>query len=255
MSNELTTDVRPDYLQEYNGEDFGTQELLKIVRPAMIKIVQALTGPPVKPPFEDGDVVVTPPLIKLGGGKNEVEMEYFEVVPIFFFRNWFTWNPLQMKNLSSVREMSFDENGSIAKKARNPETRKEACPENPEFKMLHCEHLNYIVLTDNKELKDVPLLLSFARSEYMTGSTFGSLIQVRNAPIYCCKFQIGVRDVVGTLGKWKGFDISNSLEPWVSQEEAERNKELHKKYKELHESRSIEVEFEESTEPEANEFS
>ena len=68
--------------------DFGTGEILKVVRPPMIKIVQTMTGPPVKPPYTDGDIVVLPMLIKIGGGQSEDTQEPIEFTPIFFFRSW-----------------------------------------------------------------------------------------------------------------------------------------------------------------------
>jgi len=240
-NREVIGTERPSYLTDYEKEDFGTGEILKVVRPPMIKIVQKMSGPPVKPPYTDGEIVVLPMLIRVGGGPSEDNQDPIEFTPIFFFRSWFTWNPLQMKGqLSAIRESSFDENGEIAKKAKGKDTRKEPCPENNEYKIVHCEHLNYITLVDHPDVTDLPMLMSFSRAEYATGSMYGSLIQVRRAPLYCCRFQAVVKDVVGNLGSWKGFDISNAMNPWVDPAIVERNKELFETYKELHESRMIE---------------
>lgn len=240
MSTNLTDPKfqRPDYLSTIEKKDYGLGSLVNYTKPPMLKIVQGTTKPPIKPPFSEGDVVVMPHLIHVGS-----EEESFELTPISFFPSWATWNPLKMPNLPAIRESSLDPNCEIAKLAANKDTRKQPCPENPELQIQHSAQLNFVVLIDNLELQDVPVLIFFVRGEYYTGSNFGSLIQIRNAPMWACKFQATVETHDDKQGNfWKGLSIVNAPKMWVENETlARRNNDLSKHYAELYNKQQIEV--------------
>lgn len=238
MSNELAN-VKPSYLANLETP-VDNSDLNMFSRPPRIKIVQAMSQPPIKPPFKDGDIIVTPQNVKIG------DMETpFTFVPIHFFPTWICLNPLQMKGtLPSIREFSMDPESELAKKCKDFKL-KEKCPENPEYVLKYSETLNFmIVIEDIPELADMPIHLFFSRGEYMTGQKFIGDIQLRKAPRYACRFRAASNMHTNKQSnRWHGLDIFNDSKPWVEEADFFKYKALHEEFKKLVDTRTVELDL------------
>lgn len=241
MTGELIE--RPNFIPSADSE--ATQEdnalMNQYCQPPRIKIIQAMSQAPFKPPFKEKDVIVVPQMIKVAG-----EGEPFTFTPIYFFPTWACWNPIKMRaQLPAVREFTFDSKDPIAQKARKFVY--EPCPENPEYKLRYCEHLNfYYVIHGVPDLKNIPLIHSFFRGEYKTGQALIGLIQTRNAPKYSCRLQGIPTDHIGKEGTWAGLDIVNDSQLWVTEEEFNRYRKLAESIKALVDTRSVEINYDDS---------
>lgn len=242
MSDDKNLIERPSFLPPAEANvDFGTSEMNKYAKPPRLKIIQAMTSKPFKPPFADRDAIVVPQMIKIGDPSKPISF-----TPVYFFVSWACWNPAQMKStLPATRGFTFDPNDDIAKKAKKFVS--EPCPENPEFKVTYCEHLNYFFMIHGvEELIDIPIAASFFRGEYTTGQNLIGLIQTRKAPVYACRFQAVVADHEGKKGNWYGFDFINDGEMWVTEKQYAKYSKLYNDLKEAVEARQVEIDFSDS---------
>lgn len=236
----------PAFMQEAGSE--GTEQLGQFIRPPRIKVIQPLREGPYEQ-FEPGDVVLTPTMLKLVSAG-----EPFHFVPLLFFPEYLTINPIKMKGqLPFIRERSLDPSGTIAMKSRNPEMRFEVCPENTQEKIRHVECLTFIVVIAGvPALMGLPIALSFSKGEYGRGTQFAALIKMRHAPLYGCVFQ-GVCPAEkrkNQQGSWYGIDVSNptgDMPPFVMNQD--EFLELKKRHQQLKEQQGqIVVEYEEDSE-------
>lgn len=228
-SNELTTtdnnaqntdltllQQRPDYLIEHT-ETTGTELLSQYVVPPRLKIVQPLTRPPLIEMFNPGDMVALPSntlidsINEVGGKKPMEESPGIIVVPIFFYPEWISTNPL-VGDLPFIRDRSFDSGSEIAIKSRNPKTRTEQYPgsNDPKQVIRYTEVLNYIfVLMTETDIGSEPILMSFSKSEHKAGTTLNSLVKMRKAPIFSCMFKGVIKQRSNQQGRWFGMDFAN----------------------------------------------
>lgn len=247
----------PDFMRA-DGQDAGIDNLRDFIIPPRLKTVQKQSDTLLEAGFNPGDLVVMPSrLLFAQMSLDRKTGEPFHFVPLFFFAEWCTWNPFELKGtMPAIRERTFDAESPLAKKARDPSLRQFVCPEVPEKegKKLYCrhvEHLNFMVLMADagSEFSDVPLVLSFARGEYMTGSAFLSLLSMRRAKCYGCVFEgrAAFRPDKGK-GSWYGVDVTNPTDgtpPFVrDQATYEAYKALNAGLAEAHAQRSIIVDYE-----------
>lgn len=213
----------PSYLQNREKKyDFG--DMNKFRKPPYFKIIQALAGPPFKPPFKDGDgIVVVGNNVKIA----DLETE-FTLTPILFFPTWDCFNPPQLRNMPALRDVSYDENSELAIKARK--FIKEPCPENSQYQLKYCTTLNFLgCVQDHPEINpNLPIIFRFNRGEYKTGQILIGMMQDREQPPYACRFNCKVGNHPGKLGNWFGLDIRNSPMPFHETEE------IFLKYEKLH---------------------
>lgn len=216
------------------GKDYDLGEMSQYSQPPRLKIIQALTSAPFKPPFMDADAIVIPQMMKVGDRTTE-----FSFTPIYFFPSFICWNPAQLKNqLVAVREQSLDPNSTTAQKARA--FVKEKCPENQEFYLKYAQMLNFLcIIHDKPEIAELPVLFFFNRGEFKTGQTLIGLIQARQAPPHACRFRAIVASHKGKIGDWYGLDLRNDTNPWVAEEEFNRYQVHHDRSKEIVQSRKI----------------
>jgi hypothetical protein len=233
MSNELSLDVRPSYITPENAK-LGTEVLQQYVKPIRAKIVQSSSREPFKSKFEEGDVVAVPNLqLLLAHGGTML------VTPIFFFPEWCVWNPLQMAGLPTIRERSFDPRSEIAALSRDNNKRRFPCPENTQLQCQAQEHLNLICILENvPDFEEIPVVFTFLRKEYKTGSMWLNLIQGRKAPMGSMVFEVGTASRKNDKGEWIGFDIDNPAKPnpaWIPADRFESfYKPLFEKFQKAH---------------------
>ena len=233
----------PAFMQ--NETIMGTEALSEFVIPPRIKIVQKQAGDELLAKFRVGDIILTPShsiIVKAEYDENNVPKvdgtNSFNVIPIFFYPEWATWNPLKMKGqLPVIRYRTTDPGDPIVLKARNKKLREEPCPENMDLKIRHCEHLNYIVMLVDHELAGIPVVMSFSRGSWSDGSNFAGIIKMRNAPMYGCVFTLNLKYNKNQEGSWYTPTPSNPANRvgWVEdKEQYERYKALHLEFKEHH---------------------
>jgi hypothetical protein len=234
----------PDYVQAEGV--IGTEGLRAYVTPPRFKIVQKQSNNELLSQFGEGDVIVLPDTVLCAQvaheGKSKADWigEAFRFTPLFFFAEWCVWNPIQMKGtLSAIRARTMDPRSPIAIKARNKEMWSEPCPENPQFKIRYCEHLNFIVTLHDGPYAGSGIVMSFAKGSHFAGSRLCNLIQMRKAPIFSSVFEARSTWQENSMGEWWSITTANPpLEtgsPWVSKEQLEMFKALHLEFKGLHE--------------------
>lgn len=253
----------PDFLTTAEG-DGNLQIMRQYVILPRLKVVQALSREPFKPPYQEGDVVATPIMVPIATNTNAGDV-LFHLVPILFYPEWITWNP-RNAGLPAIKERSYDSKSSIAMKARNPETRRENLPDGRKdsngqpLQMRHLEHLNFVfdLVNSEHELAGLPLTLSFASGEHQAGSRFSTLISTRRAKYtFGCVFaaKMGVRK--NEKGVWRGIDIDNpepssGVSPWVTDKaKFEQYMEAWKEYKEVYDQKRLQVNMDDLDDPDA----
>lgn len=218
---------RPAYLANVPAYDLS--QMNQYARPPRLTVVQALSGPPLKPPFREGDIIVTPQMIKVGD-----EQTPFSFTPIIFFVDFLCMNPVQMRGqLPFIRERSFDPNSTVAKKARA--FVKEPCPENKEHQIKYVQNLNFVCIIHSEDISEMPIAMSFNRGTFKVGQSMIGLIQDRRgAPPYVIRLRGITRIIPGKPPtSFPGLDIKNDPSPWVEESQVERFKLLHDNLQQL----------------------
>jgi hypothetical protein len=232
----------------------GTEQVGQYIKPARLKVVQAQKSDDYEA-FEEGSVVLVPQRVLLVQRDDP-----FWFVPLFFYMEWCTVNPLelkaQLKNM--IRARSLDPASAIARKANDPERRNsERCPEDPTGKLClrHKEYFNFVCrVIGHPELGGMPAILSFSGGEWKTGSNFMSLLGMRGrAPIFSNVFQAMVpsKKRQNDKGKWYGIDVENprgeeAPPPFVQDaSEYQQLRDANLKIKQAHENQLLVVDQEE----------
>lgn len=232
----------------------GVEDLSQYVLPPRVKVVQNMS----KALLEDfclGDCVVVPNGVMLAEmsrddkGKPTGESDGFTFIPLLFFAEWCTWNPIG--TIPAIRDRSFDPNSAIAVKSQNPNLRSETMGDG--VVVRHCEHLNFVVLLKDSAVTD-PCIMSFARAEHRAGRQFCNLVKMRRAPLYGCVFKADINLRENDQGSWWGIDITNPSEgAWVEEGEFNIMKTLHLDLKRLSDESKIRAAYDEGDLPGPNE--
>lgn len=246
-SKEVTTvESRPSYLSTATPYK---STMTDYAQPARLKIIQALTSAPFKPPFKDGDIIVNPYLTKVG----DLETP-FSFTPLVFFANFACLNPARMRQqLTMIRKysdsndimLSFDPNGEIAKNARA--FKSFPCPENPKEECKYVTILNFVIVIHHDDVPPVPIAISFMKGEYRTGQTLIGLHQTRkDAPLCACRFRATSAIHSSKGNNWYGLNISNDYEPWVPEAQFKIFEEQSGKLQKLIDERAIQIDFDDT---------
>lgn len=219
-------------------------------QPLYAKIVQSLSGEPYKPPYQDGDYIVTPDnrkVISMG--------ESFHFTPVFAFTEYICRNPvLEIPGLEFIEAKTRDPESDIAKRAlsRDENVNKIRHPQSPEGKDCFQEYLKvacYVIFLHdhNEEIGNVPIIHSFMKGEAKYGEAFKRLIKARKTPaLYSCRFQATTSLHTGKGSKkWFGTDIINpeDNQPYVTADELEVYRELYLQCKKAFEDEGLNVNY------------
>jgi hypothetical protein len=242
----------PSYLQ---GKD-GAEDFAQYIQPPRLKVVQKSASDELLERFNPGDVilieqgqdpVLVAPIELNANGKPGDNGKPFHVIPIFFYPEWCTWNPIEKKGAEpAIVQRTIDPNDPLVALCRNAKLRQEQCGE-VEGKAIyrrHVEHLNFIFLiTGQHELAGVQCVMSFFRGEHRSGSSFMALHNKRKAKLYGCVYQAQVAKRV-TQHTWHGIDMSNpsaesKIAPFVTQEQFSLLEPVAKELAEAHKKNLI----------------
>jgi len=248
----------PDFLREEQA--FGLDVVKQYFSPPRVKIIQKQSNKVFTDKFDAGDVIIMPSMVLLApvqkndaGRAGELGVPFY-ITPLFFWPEWYVWNPLEMKGtLNAIRDRTLDARDPIAAKSRDSKLWFEPCPENKEYSIRYVEHLNFIFsIHGEHELAGMPIAISFAKGEHRVGSNFSSLITMRKAPICAGIYQMrSAYRPNNTKGQWYGIDVSNPPDdapvgPWLRQDQQDLYqtfKAQHLELKDLHERKLLVTEF------------
>jgi len=250
VKNELMQ--RPDFLSA--EEKLGVEGIGAYIRPPRFKTIQPQAKGEFAEKFNKGDIVLLPnmevcfPVLTNEQGKPQERGTVFNFVPIFFFVEYCTWNPIQMNGLDAIRERTFDKNSEVARKARDKTTWLEPCPENKEFNIRHCEHLNFFLVPTSPCIAQGQLVvMSFSRGTYRDGGQLLQLIKTRDASIFGMQFEANSRFRKNAKGEWYGWDIRNpsqesGVDGWIRDRAIfDLYKNLHLEAQKAYDDRTIEI--------------
>lgn len=234
--------TRPSYME--GDERIGTEELAQYVSPPRIKIVQSLSKALLEQ-FCLGDCVIVPNGIMLSEmgrddkGKPTGESKGFTFIPLYFYVEWCTWNPVGM--VPSIIARTLHRDHPIALKAQNSNLRTETLTDGTTVR--HVEHLNFVISIENSIVTD-PVILSFSRSEHRSGRQLCNLVRMRKAPIFGCRFAANIAGRENDQGAWWGLDITNpESDPWVNADSFEGMKAAHLELKVLADESKIRAQY------------
>jgi hypothetical protein len=252
-ANELIVqppNVVPSYLMEYAGST-GLENSGQYVRPPRLKIVQKQSGPPITDAFNAGDVIAMPQMLLLKAmeyvnNKPVDDITPLTFVPVFWFPEWCTWNPIALKGTEpAVLERTLDPNSPLAKKSKSKATWTEDHPTLAGHKVRHVEHLVFVVVLDNGPMAGVPMTHSFMRGEHNTGSALLSLARMRKAPLYVQRFQMTVSQRTNQQGSWYGFNPSNvsveGVSPWVEESSVGNYRSMYEDLKQAYDANLLQA--------------
>lgn len=227
----------PEFMAD--EEIIGLEALTEFIVPPFIKIVQKQSGEELLQYFSPGDVILTPAnamVVEMPRNNKgriiEGARSAFQIVPVLFYPEWLTWNPIELKGVQpAIVYRTMDPNDPVAAKARNAKLRTEPHPTSPQYNIRHVEHLNFLVILYKHSLGPEPAILSFSRSAWKYGSKFANLIKMRHASLFGCVFDVVLAQRRNDQGDWWGFDVCNpeNGSPWVEKDEYEVFKDLHTK--------------------------
>lgn len=243
----------PDYLQDQPVQ--GLDELKNFVVPPVLKIIQKQSADELLTRFNVGDCIVLPAeaVVALHTGQ-EGEPEIFNFVPLFFYSEYCTWTPIELRGqVPAILERTLDRGSPLARKATNSKLWAEEIEhEGRKIKVRHVEHLNYVVTLYNHPLAGEPMIMSFSKGEHSTGSRLASMIKMRKASLYANVFQahVSVEPRKNQKGSWFGYDIENptaeGVSPWVTKDELERFRVLFNEVNEYYKHGRLRTEYDPS---------
>lgn len=257
MSNNLTQSAQqqggiaqqlPAHLIKAAGErPMGLDIVRTYVRPPRAKIVQPQSGAELRKEFPEGSVIMQPGNVMIAPMTfDEATKRYgdssapFTFVPLFFYPEYFVFNPINLTQLPTIRDRSTDPKSDIAVRARAKATWEAPCPEDTtgKEKIRFTEVLTYIIhVTSVPELWGKPLSMTFMRGEHKTGVKFSGDIMLRKADLFANVFQANTSQRIKDRFNWYGYNITAPMQgsQWVeSAEEFEFYKNLYQDFAAAH---------------------
>lgn len=235
----------------------GLDTLQDFIVPPFVKVVQKQAGDELLKQYAAGDVILSPANALISemprddrGRPLEGASSTFLFVPILFYPEWITWNPIELKGQEpAIRYRTTDPSDPVVAKARDAKLRTEPHPADGSglLKIRHCEHLNFLVVLHDHPLGEEPCIMSFSRGEWRAGSRFASLIKMRHAPLFGCIFQSSVSLRHGQKGDWYGIDVSNptadGISSWVTEDRYDVYKSLHTEFNEAYKDSRLRAQY------------
>lgn len=256
----------PSHIQR-GREAAGRERLAEFVKPPLLKIVQKQSDDSILDTFGKGTTLITPANVVVSNVG-----EYFHIVPIMQYAEYITWAPIELKGqVPAILDRTTDNNSPLAAKCRNRDKWFEhgykfgdrvigTGESGPESKPVrHVEHITFIVVLEGEEFGKIPCVMSFSRGSHKFGRNFASLLQMRNADVYGCRFEVKVPEEPqkNEKGTWYVWEVTNPSEesgisPWVT-DEAEYNmyRSLANDMEEAYQNNLLRPDFEDPDEREA----
>lgn len=228
-------DLMPEFLRDKTLKGIeATKEYIVLQR---LKIIQKSAARETLDQFPVGTVILSPSGIEIAGckmddkGRPTTTTESFIFIPLFFFPSWAKVNPVELKGTLPVfAEYTTDKDSIVARKSKDRATREEPYAENPKYKVRYVEMLNFVIALEGGRF-ELPVIMSFSRGEWMTGSKFLALIRNTRASIFARRWEARSSTRTRNNWDWNGFDVaapsSESGSPWVSKEQYDAYETAH----------------------------
>lgn len=242
MSNDISKDVLPTYLQNYEGPT-GTEDLQQYIRLPFLRVVQGIG--PLADEFEPGTIILMPRKEVLFDKKTP-----FHFTPLYHYKEWGIWYDIKANMANPLKDRTVDPDSDLAKIAmgRDRDAKTIVDPDHKDDKgnqltLEYRESLVYIIFIHEKSLVAA---ITFNKGEHSHGRMLGEKIALRKdekgdtLPIFSGTYSAisGVHKSRDGKWTWKGFDIDNA--GWVSQEDFDRFKKMFLEFVEKRESIIIE---------------
>lgn len=246
-------DVVPAFMAADVG--VGTEDMQEYVSVPRLKIVQKQSSEELQNEFPVGTVLMSPVNViaaPMPDNKGE-EPVPLEVIPLYFYPEWVTWNHISTRGvLNSIRYRTTSPNDPIVEKSRNPGLREEPAPDDRSNVLRHVEHLNFVCkIVGDSPIAGETVVVSFSRGSHADGRKFSTLIRMRRAPIYGCRFLLARAKRKNQKGDWWVLVPQNPEEsPWADEADYPALKQQHEDLKVLHESAKLRVNLDEDEAPE-----
>lgn len=205
--------VVPEHLRDKAAAQDANNMITQYASPMRLKIVQRMSRSPLdKEPYKEGDIVLAPNLDIVAH-----EGEALIFTPVFMFPEWITRNPTGSEFW--IHSRSLDPRSEIARKSRDPKSRKETVDGK---EVSHMEVYHFVVAiheTPTGAGDGMLAVMSFMSTALKTGSAFSTLIKQRGPDVamYAGKYQAMSGSEANAKGSWKGLKIQNPSvgSPWV----------------------------------------
>ncbi len=237
----------------------GLDDLIGMIKPLRVKVVQALSDEKKTGKASEGDVLLKPVDVKIAALGESIT-----IVPIFSFTEYLALNPRGLvaarPELYWLRDSSRDAKSTIAHKARNRVT--EDNPEgainretNQPWQVQYVVAYNYVVwlVRDN-----TMALLTFMKGEAKYGERLGQLIQLRNRSMYTGQYDLTIEKHRNQRGdEWVGLTPANCKEsPWAPAALRDMLKDQRAKLVEAYNSATLVTEYDDevAVDPTAQNF-
>jgi hypothetical protein len=228
----------------------GIQDLLAVVRPPFVKIVQGSSDKTLKQTFAEMSVLAVPGNDMIAQPGQPI---YF--TPLLFFIEYLCLNDIKLKgNGQFILARTFDKTSDVAKRALNPELRRQRIENGgqavlvngePVF-MTYQEAFNFIVALHGVPNITEPVIISFRSAEQKTGRRLASLINRRHCDIYAGIYEARVNIHRNPQNDWYGFDIDNAVlgNGWVQDPKQFAEYEAaHVMLAKMHQERKIQMDY------------
>jgi len=227
----------------------GVENMTGFIRPPRMKFIQKLTPSPLIDMFNPGDIIASPLNVLISGvevsdnGRPTTTGKPFTFTPLFFYPEWVSWAPRGAEQ--AILDRSTDPQSKVATLARNPSTRNEESTG-----VKHLEHLNFIVVAHVPGFELTPMVMSFSRAEWKTGSNFCALSKMRNAPLFGMVFETRSTLKTNPKGQWFGHNVTNPEgEKWIADPtQYEAYKKMHLEFAKAHAEARLVTDHEEHDE-------
>lgn len=254
-TNLLSNIVRPDFLSTYVDDDLSLDGMDEHKVLPRLKIVQSMAAPELKKQFPEGSAILHPGSVSVWKDGDAP----FKFVPHLWFPEYAKWSDIRDTQSDMIVEQSFDTMSDIARKSRDPQTRKEVYEnqENAQDPMCYAyiEHHRFAgAIYGDHPLAGVPVTISFERGEHFQGRQWLTAIKMRKQEIEKDGEMVRVpiplwaqvwEFTVGLHGKrenrrWFGLDFANPSV--ISEDDVAEMYQCHLELKELHKNSRLRVE-------------
>lgn len=183
----------PAYLQGHTRVGLESQGESQMQ--ARIKIIQSSANKDLKSEFAEGSVIMTPDTVLIAEPAAK-----FLATPIY---RWTTWAKLRDGNDPAedfILDESGDVNGELAKRAKNPASRKEKY-DSGKYEANISERLNWIFLLHGGVAPGELCSFTYAVGGWSTGARLLRTLQRHKAPIWSYLLELGTESRTNKSGK------------------------------------------------------
>jgi hypothetical protein len=194
-----------------------------------LKIIQATTAEPLSA-FGIGSAIIRPDNIVVATLE-----EPFNAIPLFFWPSWSKWSDLEDPSGPMIVETTIDEESALALAAKNPTTREEPYPDNPNLSYQNVETLNFAILIDSGQARSALAIIPFARGSHKIGRRLCGYLSrgLRGkAPIWSNRIEMSTTKLTNRANQsWFALDFGSADPQWIEEQQVPELRNMHDEIK------------------------